>query len=828
MQRSRIRKLTRNQVTSTATRRVLCRAPVAAAIFAAIHSAHAQQVADEAEVAPAGGLQEVIVTAQKRVENAQDVPITVTALDTRALEQLNVQNFNDYAQALPQLAYQTSAPGFSQIHMRGISSDNNPNHSGPLPTVGMYLDEQPITTIQGPLDLHVYDIARVEVLTGPQGTLYGASSEAGTVKLVTNKPEIGRFKAGYDVQGNDQSHGGAGGIAEGFVNVPINDMMALRLVGWAEHDSGYIDNVKGTLTYPSSGFTLDNATIARNHYNSVDTSGGRAQLRIDIADSWTITPQLMAQKSRWGGIFAQEDLGPVGLAAEGNVPIPDLSVRHFYPEGGDDAWTDAALTVEGKVGNFDVTYAGAFLKRDDHTPSDYSDYSLGYNAYASYWPPNSTQRILGMDHYQMWSNELRVSTPKDLPVRAVVGGFAQRQTHDISQQYIITGLNPTYWVGYGTANPVPDTWWWTDEQRVNRDYALFTEATWDILKNLSITGGERRFRYDNTLTGFYGFGLGTNLSGYSSTGQDNCTVFVPFRGAPCYDLVDANGGPKRSEGDGWTPKVSLAWKIDEFRMVYITYSEGFRPGGINRIGSLAPYTADFLKNYEIGWKTTWFDNHLRFNGAVFMENWDNFQFSFLGPNSVTVVANSPSARANGFETEFEWAAAQGLVISGGAAYTNAYLTQYYCGAADLLNKPVTTCPSAADPNPPQAPEGQQLPSTPRLKADLTARYSFPLPNASWQGFVQGQTSYQTQVWADLRTVERSILGPQPAYALTNLSAGIEQGKWSIELLVKNAFDRRASQYRYTECTEATCGPVAVYDVIARPRLIGLQWSQRFD
>jgi iron complex outermembrane receptor protein len=443
----------------------VCRAPLGAAIFAAMHSVHAQQIAEEAEAPSTGGLQEVIVTAQKRVENAQDVPITVTALDTKALEQLNVQNFNDYAQALPQLAYQTSAPGFSQIHMRGISSDNNPNHSGPLPTVGMYLDEQPITTIQGPLDLHVYDIARVEVLTGPQGTLYGASSEAGTVRLITNKPEIGKLKAGYDVQGNDQSHGSGRGIAEGFVNLPINDMMALRLVGWYEHDSGYIDNVRGTLTYPSSGFTLDNAASARNHYNDVDTSGGRAQLLIDIADTWTIMPQLMAQKSRWGGIFAQEDLGPVGLAAEGNAPIPDLAVRHFYPEGGDDYWTDAALTVQGKVANLDITYAGAFLKRDDHTPSDYSDYSLGYNAYASYWPPNSTQRILGMDHYQMWSNELRVATPKDLPLRAVVGAFAQRQTHDISQQYVITGLNPTYWVGYGTANPVPDTWWWTDEQR---------------------------------------------------------------------------------------------------------------------------------------------------------------------------------------------------------------------------------------------------------------------------------------------------------------------------------------------------------------------------
>src|SRR5262245_6855345 len=210
-------------------------------------SAWAQQAA--APAAP-NVVEEVIVTAQKRSENLQKVPMSVQALGTQKLEQLQVADFQDFAKFLPSVAYQTAAPGFDQIYMRGVSAGGRGNHSGSLPTVGVYLDEQPVTTIQGPLDIHVYDIARVEVLAGPQGTLFGASSEAGTLRIITNKPDPTGFKAGYDVEGNMISHGGPGGTVEGFANIPITSNAAVRLVGWVQHDGGYIDNKKGTLTYP--------------------------------------------------------------------------------------------------------------------------------------------------------------------------------------------------------------------------------------------------------------------------------------------------------------------------------------------------------------------------------------------------------------------------------------------------------------------------------------------------------------------------------------------------------------------------------------------------
>ena len=836
MQRSRSRKLA-----ATGVRRrtgilplLVKKAPIAAAIVAAIHSAHAQEATQET-----GGLAEVVVTASKRAENLQDVPISVTALDSEKLEQQNIQHFTDYAQALPEVSFQSLQPGFARTFMRGIASDNNPNHSGPLPSVGTYLDEQPITTIQGPLDLHMYDIQRVEVLPGPQGTLYGASSEAGTIRIITNKPDPRGFAAGYDIQGNTIKNGTAGAIAEGFVNIPVAPNAAVRLVGWYERDSGYIDNVHGTLTYPQTpnppstncgGVTptcsiLDNKAVAGDHYNPTDTYGARAALKVDLDDNWTITPTIMGQSTKWSGIFAQEEWRD--LADAGPVPS-DLSVRHFYPEGGKDSWVDAALTIEGKIGDFDLTYAGAWLKRTDHTSSDYSDYSLAYEAYAAYWPNNPTQVILGTDRYQMFSNELRLTSPQQYPVRFVGGLFQQRQQHNIEQNYIINGLDPTYWVGAGTNYQWPGTWWLTEQQRVNRDTAVFGEANWDIVSNLTLTAGIRRFNYKNTLEGFYGFGLnafgsnpglippsGLDAAGISpSSGQQKCFNDTPFHGAPCEDLN------KRSDGSGWTPKFNLSYKIDADRMIYVTYSKGFRPGGVNRIGSAAPYGADFLKNYEFGWKTSWLDKHLRFNGAIFYEKWDNFQFSFLGPNSVTIVANAAQARVKGAESELEWAVGQGLTLTFGAAYIDAYLSENYCGALNPDGSPITNC---ADP---LAPKGQQLPTTPKFKGNLGARYSWSLAG-NYQAYVQGNFTYQSAVWSDLRTVERNILGQQGSYGLTNFSFGVNKDNWTAELLVKNAFDVRASQYRYAECTQATCGPIAVYNVIAPPRLIGLQWSQRF-
>src|SRR5271156_5956402 len=230
------------------------RLPLASAVSAILSGgAPLAYAATASDTAPTDTLEEVTVTAQKVTENLQNVPISIETLSNKKLEELNIVNIDDYVQYLPGvttvkgLGQGGNGIGTTHVYMRGIVSGQDGNHSASQPTVGTYIDEQPVTTIDGTVDIHVYDIARIEVLEGPQGTLYGASSEAGTIRIISNKPDPTKFEASYDVSGDQITNGGgAGWKAEGFVNIPLTPWAAVRIVGWDEHDPGYISNVAGT------------------------------------------------------------------------------------------------------------------------------------------------------------------------------------------------------------------------------------------------------------------------------------------------------------------------------------------------------------------------------------------------------------------------------------------------------------------------------------------------------------------------------------------------------------------------------------------------------
>ncbi len=818
MTRSKLRKLKRAGA-------ILASMPLPATLLTAMPAAYAQETSE------AGTLEEVIVTAQKHVEDLQNVPVSITVLGTEELEQQHVESFNDYMKLLPSTSVQVLGPGNDRVFMRGIATGDYPNHSASLPSVGTYLDEQPITTILGAIDLHMYDIQRVEALAGPQGTLYGASSEAGTIRIITNKPDASHFSAAYDVELNDVAHGTFGGIAEGYVNVPVSSNAAVRLVGWYERDSGYIDNVANTLTYPatssSPAIAINNAGLAKNHYNDVETWGGRAALKVDLNDQWSITPVLISQITESNGIFAEEFVESADTAL--SAPVGPYQVSHFLPEPSMDDFVDAALTVQGKISNIDVTYAASYMKRHNTSASDYTDYSLAYDAlYGSgaIWhdtsgkPINPSQYIIGGYSYQSYSNELRFSTPAKDPLRFVGGLYQQRQQNFIFQRYEVNGSNGDGLdAGNGTVPSEsvtgwPNTWWLTDQLRVNRDWAVFGELSYDILPRLTGTMGLRWFDYDNTLGGFYGFGLNNPLA---TPGQQSCSVQTPLYGAPCQDLVQP-----ASSGKGTTPKFNLTYHIDDDRLVYATFSRGFRPGGVNRIanaGVSAPYKPDFLTNYEIGWKTAWFDRTLRFNGALYVDDWKNFQYDFLGPNSVTIIANAAQARSKGAEAELQWAATHNLTLTANAAYTDARLTANYCGTVDAGGNPITNCAS------PQAPSGTQLPVTPPFKGNMTARYTFSL--GGYEAFAEGTLVDQDAVWPDLRLLQRSEIGSQPGFTTFDLSTGIQEKTYSFEIYAKNLFNETVQLYRYAECTPQTCAPYTVYAGLGQPRLIGIKYGQKF-
>lgn len=781
---------------------------LAAALLGVVPAAHA---ADEAPDAGGGGLAEVVVTATKRAENLQNVPVSIQAFGTEKLEQMNVSSFDDYAKMIPSLSFQSQqGPAFEHTYMRGIASGGDGNHSGSQPSVGMYMDEQPVTTIDGNLNLHIYDIQRIEALSGPQGTLYGASSESGTIRIITNKPDPARFSAGYDLEGNSVDHGSQGYKFEGFANMPLADNAAVRLVGWYEKDAGFIDNVHGTTFFGTSGITVDNGNIAKKDFNDVETKGGRAALKVNLDDNWTILPQVMAQITDTNGNFSY------------NPAVGPLETLKFLPESTHDSWVQSALTIQGKIGDLDLVYAGAYLTRNTHEYEDYTDYSLAYDAaYGKYFVDNAgklidpAQYIIGRDHYTKLSNELRVSSPATWPVRFTAGLFQQRQAHYILQDYLVDNLgDPLASTGpYDISVPGwPSTIWLTDEVRTDRDSAAFTELSWDMLPWWTWNAGIRYYTFDNTLGGYYGFS-----ANYSShEGVATCFNNTPFLGAPCSDL---NG---RSTGSGNTPKINATFKIDKDKLVYATWSKGFRPGGVNRNGggTLPPYKPDYLSNYEIGWKTTWLDNRLRWNGAVFYEKWKDFQFSYLGANALTIIANAGNAAVRGVESDLQWAVTRQFEVSASASILNAKLTQAYCEPTQ--GQPASYCDTTQEQ---YAPNGTRLPVTPRFKGMITGRYNFPV--LTYTGYVQGSVQYVGERSADLRLLASQELGQEPAYATVDFAAGMQIDKMTAELYVTNAFDRLAVIDRFAECDALTCGPVNVYTTPNQPRTIGLRFGQRF-
>jgi iron complex outermembrane receptor protein len=802
-------------------RRALPATLMASTMLASVGAARAADVT--AASAPSGTtLGEVIVTAAKREENLQKVAVSVQAIDSKAIKQLNITSFNDYVKFVPSLQVQNfGPPNSSTIYMRGISDGGNGNHSGPQPSVGTYLDEQPVTTIGGTLDIHIYDVARIEVLPGPQGTLYGASSEAGTLKIVTNKPSTSGFYGALDVQGNVVDHGSEGYVVEGFVNVPLASNAAIRIVAFDEHDAGYIDNVPGTRYFPSAGTTINNNQFVKNNFNGVDTFGGRVALKYDLNSNWTITPSVIAQDTRADGVFGYEPA------------VGDLKVQRFAPDSDHDRWAQAALTINGKIGRYDLTYVGSYFNRKVDSLSDYTDYSVAYDqSYGSgaYWIDkngnplhNPQQEIVGTDRFEKGSNELRLASPSTDRFRFLVGLFQERQTHWIIQDYQIQGFSPEF-----SVTGWPNTIWLTDQNRIDRDEAAFGEATFDITSKLSITGGMRYYHYDNTLYGFFGY----NANYSSHTGESQCSLYPDnsFRNAPCVNLN------ARVADSGETYKANMTYKIDDQKLVYFTYSTGYRPGGVNRISSIPPYHADSLTNYEIGWKTSWLDNSLRWNGAAYDEEFEQFQFAVLfPPNSLTGVQNAPSARILGVESNVDWRATEHLTLSAGASYNDAVLTANFCGV-DQSGAPLTNCTADSIASN-GAPKGEQLPFTPKLKGDVMARYTWDV--MGWTAHAQAVVAFQTLTTPALKVADLIPLGDMPAYASLDLAFGAEKGPTSFEVFVRNATDSRGQTNRYSPCE--TCEAPgnafglppsqqvapAIYATVIQPLTVGIRLGQKF-
>jgi len=792
--------------------------PLALAI-AGILATHSAPAAESA-----GGLEEVVVTAQRRTENLQNVPISIQALDSVALQQLSISNFDSYAKFLPSLSFQSYGPGQSQLYVRGVTNGGDGLLVGSSPLVGLYLDEQPVTTIYNNLDVHIYDIERIEALSGPQGTLFGSSSMSGTLRIITNKPELGKFEAGYDLGVSQVNSGGTGGSIEGFVNIPLSDRAAIRLVGYTTRDPGYIDNVSRDppRVYPTSGVVLDNSDLVEKDFNEVQTTGARAALKVDLTDNWTITPAVTWQTQDADGVFAYDpELG-------------ERKVARYAREYNEDEWYQAALTVQGKIANFDLIYSGGYLDRDIDNSYDYSDYSFGYDTYYADYPDyfgnyfvdndgeliDPSQYVLNRVNFTKQTHEIRLSSPADQNVRWVAGLFLQRQTNDNYSAYRVDNLADDRSI---TGQPGVNYLGSTTREDVDR--AIFADVSFDFADDWTLTLGGRAFDYDSEVIGFFGYG--PYFTDRVGEGENSGAPCIPDSIGTNTTLRPCDNIDSQTDGSDFTGRVNLKYRIDAERMLYATYSNGFRPGGINRNPVRPPYEPDQLDNYEIGWKTGWAAGRVRWNGALFFEEWDDAQFGVAGPNNVTEIVNAGRAEIFGIETDVQWAVDDNLTLTASATYLDTELKTNSCQFANPEFDCSIPGPPDSDGEPQEnfilAPAGTRLPVSPEFKMNAIARYAFKA--GSYDAFAQAAVVYQSDAIPTLTVADAEIIGTQPSYTTGDLAFGVGRGNWTAELFVENVTDELGEVTRYPPCAASVCTAPLV--VTIRPLTFGLKFGQRF-
>jgi outer membrane receptor protein involved in Fe transport len=461
---------------------------------------------------------------------------------------------------------------------------------------------------------------------------------------------------------------------------------------------------------------------------------------------------------------------------------------------------------------------------------DYSQYSIAYDAQAI--ANNTTytrfidaagnlldrpvQYTHNYDKYTKTSNEFRISSPSDYRFKATAGLFYQRQTDDIRAEFDVPNL-PVFYEVTGQK----DVLYLSQMDRTDRDYAVFGDGTISITDKLSLTAGIREFWVNNTLYGFFGF----NDDGYSGTGEALCVkAGIPIVTTP--GVYTGGNRPcvntdKKVVEHGETHKVNLQYQFNPDLMAYATLSTGFRPGGNNRRPEALSFNADTLTNYELGWKTTWLDRSLRWNGAVFYEKWKDAQTSVQGQFGITAIVNAGDAKVEGIESELSWAADEHLTLSASVTgLLKAEITTVFCGPTPT-GLAQHSCPVAdVDAFP-----GTQLPVTPKIKGTGTARYAFNV--GDYKSFAQASVFHQSSTTYSLEAT-RFYAGDTPSFTTVDFSAGTGLKNWHVEVFVQNAFDERGQLGRNSECNDGVHYCLTnshIYPI--KPMEYGIKFGQKF-
>ena len=753
---------------------------------------------------PTEGLAEITVTAQKRAESVQDVPLSITTFGGQELEQKAITNFFDYGTKVPNLAFAMTGDGLGTartISIRGISGDS---------TTGFYIDEIPLPDS---IDPRVLDIDHIEVLRGPQGTLYGARSMGGTVRVLTKTPDLTNFSA--DI------HGGVSDTwntdrpnytGDAVVNIPlIQDHMALRISGYSDYEAGYFkrsyctdiattaNNLNATPTCtPLSAHTNPALTTTVDNVGAITTQGGAAALTIKVNDNLTVTPRIMAQRSAYNGFPLSDVLTDTANGYGYPVPagrpfvLPTLNVRNFLQarmfneaEGGHDAWDLYSVGVKWSTDYGELVSSTAYFNRKVVETEDDSDWvyaalTSGYQAI----PATDTE----IKDYQRLVEEIRFASRLSGPLQFVAGVFYS----DFHGQVPFAAYYPGAYVpGSGAIllnvfhscppNAPPGTYFCPDPKNPDlvagsnyhtdvKEPAVFGEISYQLTSALKATVGARWSQVSTTAGGYQEGSVAESVQNY-------------YAGIEA--IVDA---PVTTKESSTTPKLQLDYHLNPDAMVYTMVAKGFRPGGLVpsvpealcstqlpagvTAGQTRQYQSDSLWNYELGTKTSWLDHRVTVDASVFYIDWKNIQQWILLGCGYQYRANAGAATSKGGELEVNARPIDPLQLSLGLGYQDAKITQ---GGNDSPQQP-------GDP-------------------------VFEVPN--WTG--NASSTWTQPVWGSDRIVsslDYSYVGrsfsannisalnfttrERPSYELLNARVGLMHSNWEVALVGKNIANEHAN------------------------------------
>ena len=811
-------------------------------------------------------LEEVVVTARKKTESLQDVPISVSALRESDLEDKGINVFEDYLLQLPSVTAGGAGPGTSTIYIRGLAS-TTPNLTtagvaGLAPNVSFYLDEQPLAQPGRNLDVYAADMARIEVLAGPQGTLFGASSQAGVVRMITNKPVIGEASANVEVEARCMPGAEAGYKVELVANMPLGDSAAARFVAYRDKKGGYIDQVAGSLNASQSarfrpagtlrdnglpvsssragfqagadlsGVTLNNAVaIVKEDANTLTYQGFRASLALEIGKNWNALATVAQQTIDADGVFfVDPNLG-------------DLEIQRYTEDVIEDEFDNMSLTLKGSIGDLEVVYAGAYTDRTSDQMVDYTDYLFVgqylpyyicdyYVTYTTYAPGNVPTGTCGAPNLlvdsttnlEVTSHEFRIHANLNDTTSLTAGVFTSDTEltelnlftypgsvdNDITYaaNYALTDTSVTGVInkaspGWFSAGPYSEpVIFFNDIKRTDKQMGVFGEVSFALNDTSELSVGARWYDIEVDFEG------SANSSFYNGFGNPDTQQFGSNLSAQ-YAPGNANGYPDKAQTDGVIGKVTYSWNPSEDVMYYATWSEGFRPGLLNRpVGSSSPdgsYTvkpavdSDEVTNYEFGWKAVLQDGALRFNGSVFMVDVSGLQSTIFDPSIVNLFFsdNAADAEIKGVEGDFLYYTDNGFILSGAFSLLDTEITKSLVPTADVV-------------------VGSDLAFAPGFQANFTAR-------KEW-GTSSGNTGHWQAQFNHSRASDSDIMEPNRAqqgmYSLANIRAGVSNDNWTAEMYINNITDERAE-----------ISNTFVFDrqrvAVIRPLNIGLRYKLKF-